>query len=70
MAMIGMIVGDDHAIDRRNLRLEQLLADVGTTVDEEPAAPTLEKDGRAQAPIARLSRIALPPVIPDPRNTE
>jgi hypothetical protein len=44
MAMVGMIVGDDHAIDRRNLRLEQLLADVGPTVDKEPAAPTLEKD--------------------------
>jgi hypothetical protein len=68
--MIGMIVGDDHAIDRRNLRLEQLLADVRPTIDKEPAAPTLEKDRRAQASIARLSRIALAPVIPDPRNTE
>ena len=67
MAMVGMIVGDDHAIDTVDLSGQQLSPHIGSAIDQQPLSGALDQDGRPTPQIAWFRRIAGAPIIPDPR---
>jgi hypothetical protein len=65
VAVIAMGMGDDHAVEAADFRRQQLLAQVRTAVDQHALAGALDEDRAPQAIIARLLRIAQPPLVPD-----
>src|SRR4029079_2041066 len=65
VAMVAMGVGDDHCVEGPDTGVEQLLAQVRTAIDQDLRAGAFDQDRRAQPAIARLFRIAPPPVIAD-----
>ena len=44
VAVIGMVVGDDHAIQSGDVGLKQLLADVRAAIDEKPLSVAFNQD--------------------------
>src|SRR5688572_242181 len=68
MAMVGMIVGDDRPGDVGHVRRQQLLAQVGAAIHQQPLAFALNQDRGTGAPVLRLIGIAIAPVISDPRH--
>jgi hypothetical protein len=44
VAMIGMVVSNDHGVDGGDLGFEKLLADIRATIDEEAASVALDQD--------------------------
>ena len=68
VAMIAVGMGDDHPIEAADIGRKQLLAKVGTTIDEHAFAGAFDQDRSAQPSIARLIRIALAPLVPDLRD--
>ena len=67
--MVGMVVGPDHRVDVADIGVEQLLAQVGAGVDQDPRRRrgSTRIETRAAA-VARLGRVAVAPVIADPRH--
>lgn len=68
MAMIGMVVRDDDAIEVPNAGIQQLLADIGPAVDEEPLSGDLDQQSAPSPAVFRLVGVALAPIRADPRN--
>ena len=68
VAMIGMVVGPDHRVDVGDVGVEQLVAQVGPGVDEDPRLLRVDQDRDAAAGVPRLGGIALAPVVADPRD--
>ncbi len=68
VAMIGMIVRDDHAIDLGNPGSQQLFSKVGPAVHQQGFTAALDQDRRAGAPVSRFGGIAVAPVVPNPWN--
>src|SRR5207253_6593456 len=68
VAMIAMIVGDNHRVDPAQVGSEQLLTKVGAAIDQHPLPSAFDQDRRAQARVARLVRVALAPFITDLRD--
>ena len=56
VAMIGMVVGPDHRVDVADAGIEQLLAQVGAGVDQDPRPVMLDQDRDPAAAVARLVR--------------
>ena len=44
VAMVRMVMRDDHSVDGRDFRFEELLADVGAAVDEQPFLFALDQN--------------------------
>ena len=65
MAMVGMVVGDDHTGQIDQLGCEQLRAHVGTAIDKQVIAVALNHNRGAGAPVSRFAGIARAPVIAD-----
>src|SRR5207253_7905801 len=59
VAMIAVGVGDDHAVERADASSKQLLAQVGTAIDQDAFAGAFDQDRRAQALIPGLAGITL-----------
>ncbi len=68
VAMVAVVVGDDHAAELADLGGKQLRAKVGPAVDQHPFAVAFDQDRGAQPVVARLGGVALAPVIADPRH--
>ena len=72
MDVVGMRVGDEHAIDAPDVRADQLFADVGPDVDQHRRhtglAGALEKQRAALAAIQRIGRVAGAPSLLDARH--
>jgi hypothetical protein len=68
MTMIGMIMGNDHAIDVGRPGCEQLLAKIRTAIHQQRFAAALDQNRRARPPVSRFVRVAVAPVVADPRN--
>jgi hypothetical protein len=51
MAMIGMIVRDDHAVDFDQFGRQQLFAHVRPTIDQQPFPIAFDQDRRARSPV-------------------
>src|SRR3990167_6341814 len=69
MAVIGVIVRPENAVDPVDVVVEQLLPEVGRCIDEQPGSViALKHNGNARTAIARFGRIAGAPVIANARN--
>jgi hypothetical protein len=44
MAMVGMVMGDDHPIDLPNSGRQQLLPEIRAAINQQPFALTLDQD--------------------------
>jgi hypothetical protein len=68
MAMIGMIMSPDDRVDIADPGVQELLSKIGPGVDEDPHAFMLDEDGHAPPPVLGFCRIALAPIVADPRD--
>ena len=69
MRVIGVVMCPNNAVYLRDLGREQLLAQVGWRIDQQPRAVIpLNHDRDAGTPIARLIRITIAPVVANPWN--
>src|SRR5688572_1688691 len=68
VAVVGMIMGDDHPFQVRDVRRQQLLPHIGTAIDQQPLAVAVDQDRRAGAAVLWLMGIAVAPVISNPRH--
>ena len=69
VAMVGMIVRPEHRVDPVDRIGEQLLAQVGRGIDQQPVAGlALDQDRHTGAAIFGLGRVAFAPIIADPRH--
>jgi carbon-monoxide dehydrogenase small subunit len=67
--MIGMTVGEQHAIQATDTCRQQLFAQIGRGIDQDASAGILDQDGGAPAAIARLLGVASPPADADARRS-
>ncbi len=65
VAMIGMIVRDDDVVDFSDIGLKQLVPQVGPAIDQEPLSFAVDQDRGSGAPVPRLGRVAVTPVVAD-----
>jgi hypothetical protein len=68
MAMIGMVVRDDNGVEIADAGVQQLLADIGPAVDQEPLSGALDQQSAASPAVFRLIGVAFAPVGADPGN--
>ena len=68
VAMIGMVMRPDHRIDVGHVCVEQLFAQIGAGIDEDAGSAAFDQHRSAATAVARLGRIACPPIIADPRH--
>ena len=70
--MVGVRVGQQHAVEVAHVGADQLLADVGSDVDQHgrhaAVAGALDQQRAAAAAVARIGRIAGAPPLPDARH--
>ena len=72
MGVIGMRMGEHHAIQRANPGIQKLLAHVGRGVDQHPgdriARQPLHQHRAATAAVLAVQRITITPIAPQPRH--
>ena len=72
MGVVGMRVGDEHAVEAPHVRFDQLFADVGSHVDQHgrhaALADALEEQRAAAAAVQRIGRVAGAPALLDARH--
>ena len=70
MTVVGVVVSPEYAVDPADVVAEQLRAQIGRGVDQQPlAAVALDQDRDAGAAVLRLVRVALAPIGADPRHS-
>lgn len=68
VAMVGVIVGDDHRVDVANAGVEQLASKIGPAIDQQAFPAAIDQQSAAASPVARFVGIAIAPLRSDPRN--
>src|SRR5208337_121096 len=72
MRVVGVRMGDQHAVDMLHLGLDQLFAQVGPGVDQHGrhagGAVPFDENRAAATAVAWIGRVAGTPPLPDPRD--
>ena len=69
VAVIGMVMRPEDRIHLADPVRQQLRAQVGRGVDQDPLSRlVLDDDRNARTPVARFVRVAFAPVVADPRH--
>ncbi len=68
MQVVGMGMGEQHGVERGDAGIEQLLAQIGRGVDEEPRPALLHHHRAAPPAVARVPQIAGAPLAADARH--
>ena len=55
VGVVGVDVGEQHGVDRLDLGIQKLLAQIRRGVDQNPPAGLLDENGAAPPPVARPS---------------
>jgi hypothetical protein len=66
--VVGMVVGDEDVVDTPHPGGDQLLAEVGPGIDQQPLFADRRQRGGAQPAVLRLGRIGAAPIVADPRH--
>ena len=66
--MIGMRMRQQHRVEPADPGIEQLLPQIGRGIDQQRATAALDQQRAAAAPVARVGRVAAPPIRPDRRH--
>src|SRR5690348_7747909 len=66
--MVAMRMGDDHAFEAIDARIEELPAEVRAAIDKHAFARAFDQDRCPEARVARFVGVALPPFVPDLRH--
>jgi hypothetical protein len=68
MHVVGMVVGVEHAVRALDAGGQRLHAQIRTTIDEHAGGAVFDVDRGAIAAVARIVRIALAPLVSQPRH--
>lgn len=68
MAMIGMVMRPDHRVDMINSIVEKLVAQIRRCIDQYPGRWAFHKDRDTTPAVFRFIRVAIAPVVADPRH--